>query len=80
MDGITAEQMACGLKACLDLEGEFPPAAKAFRALCLGEDASKSWEHSSLAYKKFDKSKALEQLPASDEVVASAFSKLKAMF
>jgi len=80
MDGITSKQMADGLKKSLDKHKEWPPAAVEFRAMCLGEDEEKSWEHGSLAYKKFDESTALEILPADEETQRNAFSKLKAMF
>jgi hypothetical protein len=79
-EGVTPEQIANGLTKCLTKCKEWPPGAVEFRAMCLNEDEEKSWEHSSAAYKPFDKSRALEQLAASEEEQRAALDKLKSIF
>lgn len=74
--GITPDQMAEGLKKCLELHPEWPPGAAQFRCLCLGEKASESWEHRTDAYKRFDKTKALAVKSLSKAEQKEAVSKI----
>lgn len=69
------------LKISGDPNFEWPDVSRVI-SLLKGEYESEyhSWEHSGEAYKKFDESKALVQLPADEETQRSAFDKLKSMF
>ncbi|WP_396615524.1 hypothetical protein ACHZ97_14725 [Lysobacter soli] len=45
LSGLTAEQLAAGLRSCVAEGGEFPPSAPRFRAMCFGIPSFEAVNH-----------------------------------
>lgn len=70
--GVTGEQMAAGLHACINREDAWPPTLPEFRTMCLGvrantENAGAYRQYAALPKPPADKSKALSQFAAMRE-------------
>jgi len=59
LKGITGQQIADGLNACLEYHTEWPPGAAQFRGACLGKHIDKHGNEMTAAtkasYRKFDR-------------------------
>lgn len=64
--GLTDEQIKTGISKLPTGNDDWPPLAGAFRELCEGK--TESWEHNTAAYKRFDRSKAIEKKPDLEKV------------
>lgn len=79
--GITEAQIRAGMRRCVDLALDWPPAAPEFRKMCLG--VSDAWEHQTEAYKAFAPDRSLPDLSTAErrhEVGKKHLAELMASF
>lgn len=76
LEGVSNEQLAVGLRSCLDRHGDFPPSLPEFRQVCTGHDPC-AWERQS--HKTYDQSQLLEDKTGNERKLEERKSALAKM-
>lgn len=80
LEGLNGEQLAVGLRACLEREGQFPPVLPEFRRMCLGLSGGMNFSGATRAHQIYRGALPNPRTEELEEVARREIAKMRKLF